>query len=171
MKQPLDDVRWLRADTLRPNTWNPNFVLSQEMRLLEHSLLTNGWIQPIVINTSLLIIDGFHRWRLSIEETSRVFKQFSGMVPCVTLEIGDGEAKLLTVRINRAKGSHQGHLMAQLVQQLVYEDGFTEEQIARGIGATLPEVRLLCQNSIFKHKNLESYEYSKAWVPKRNETL
>ena len=65
MKQPIDKVQWIHRDKLKPNNYNPNMVAPPELRLLKISILEDGWTQPIVVNSDMTIVDGFHRWTLS----------------------------------------------------------------------------------------------------------
>jgi ParB-like chromosome segregation protein Spo0J len=64
---PIDNIKWVAAETLDPNNYNPNVVHTPELRLLEKSIVSNGWIQPILVNPDGIIIDGYHRWRLALE--------------------------------------------------------------------------------------------------------
>ncbi len=161
---PINRVRWRPAGELDANFWNPNVVFNPELRLLEQNILRHGWIQPILVNPNGIIIDGFHRWRLSLESKA-LQERYHGMVPCVVLEMTDGDAMLLTVRMNRARGTHVAGRMATLVQRLLDEHHYAPEQIAAEIGATADEVALLSQKNVFKARNLPAYRYSKAWVP------
>ena len=45
---PIDHIRWVPADTLDANTWNPNRVHLAELRLLERSLLSTGWLLSLI---------------------------------------------------------------------------------------------------------------------------
>ena len=45
---PISKVTWINVDNLKSNNYNPNVVLNQELKLLEFSILKNGWIQPIL---------------------------------------------------------------------------------------------------------------------------
>lgn len=161
---PVMRIEWVDAQRLRPNAWNPNAVLRAELRLLEVSILTNGWVQPILVNPHLLIIDGYHRWRLA-QESRALSRRYRGQVPVAKLAVPDEEAKMLTVRINRAKGTHVAVRMAEVVKQLIDDHGLLPEEVARGIGATLEEVDLLYQDSIFTSRNLAEAPYSRAWYP------
>lgn len=162
---PISNIRWIKADTLEANSYNPNVVFTPEMRLLEFSLLRQGWIQPVLISRDNIIIDGFHRWKLS-QDSAALMKKYLGMVPCVVLDIDRAHAMLLTVRINRAKGTHVAVRMAEMVKELIDKHGLDRQQIAREIGGTLDEVDLLYQDGIFKARNLKDYAYSQAWYPK-----
>lgn len=164
MADPIDNIRWVEAATLRANFWNPNHVHAQELALLEFSILKTGWIQPILATSAGIIIDGFHRWSLATR-SPRVKARWEGRVPIVLLDLSEPEAMMMTVRINRAKGTHAALKMSELVHQLIRVHGIEPGQIAQEIGATLDEVDLLNQDGIFKAKNLAKVPFSRAWVP------
>ena len=126
--------------------------------------MQTAWLQPILINANKIIIDGFHRWTLSrVSESLRAI--YGGMVPCAVLDIPDWEAMMITVRINRAKGSHVGFRMSALVRELVDKHHVDPQQIAQEMGATKEEVALLLQEDVFAVKDIANYKYSKAWIP------
>lgn len=166
-KDPLDLVEWIDVDSLDGNAWNPNRVFNPELKLLEFSILSQGWLQPILVTRERIIIDGFHRWSLA-RDSQPIRERWDSRVPCVLLDLTRAQAMALTVRINRAKGSHAALKMHELVCELVDKHGWTREQVALEIGATLKEVDLLRQDGVFAMKNIKNYAYSKAWVPKEN---
>jgi hypothetical protein len=47
--EPVDFVKWVQADEVKANDYNPNSVASPEMALLETSILEDGYTQPIVV--------------------------------------------------------------------------------------------------------------------------
>lgn len=161
---PIDRIVWRHVDELNHNDYNPNVVMTAELRLIEHSILTTGWLQPVTTLPDGTIIDGFHRYMLS-RESQALREQYAGRVPCVVLDLSRAEAMLLTIRINRAKGSHVALRMSSIVKELIDEHGLDPAEIQRGIGASKDEVDLLYQDGIFQHRNLKDYRYSKAWVP------
>lgn len=165
--EPLMSIRWLPADDLVANSYNPNRVFSPELKLLEANILAIGWVQPILVNTEGVIIDGFHRWVLS-RESPAFQARWKRMVPCAVLDIPREEAMMLTVRMNRAKGSHISVDMSALVKRLVNEHGLSKQAIAEGIGGTQDEVTLLLQDNVFKAKGVADHKYSRAWVPKES---
>lgn len=164
MSNPIDDIKWLSVKELKANNYNPNVVIGPELRLLEHSILTSGWIQPILVDRLLNIIDGFHRWSLA-GMSAALLARDGGCVPVCVLDLGRAEAMVLTVRMNRAKGKHVAIRMADLVIELHDEHGWPLEKIAKEIGATAAEITLLYENSLFKTLDLKGYKFSKAWVP------
>ena len=84
----------------------------------------------------------------------------------VVMALSKPEAMLLTIRINRAKGSHVAVQMSVIVKELVDEHHYDRQEIAQNIGATLDEIDLLYQDGVFKMKNIKDYKYSKAWYPR-----
>ena len=92
----------------------------------------------------------------------------NGKVPCVKMELTEPERMLLTVRINRAKGSHIAIKMSDLIKRLVNDWGMPLDEIARQIGATRDEVDLLLMDDVFKKLNInKETKYSKAWVVRK----
>ena len=161
---PIDHIQWLPASSLRANHWNPNRMHKQESKLLTLSILETGWIQPILANKTGLIIDGFHRWRLAQDESALVAR-WGGLCPVATLDMPDDEAMAVTVRINRAKGSHVAVEMHRLVADLLTNWGWTRERVATSIGATLKEVDVLAQSGVFAARKTADHKYSPAWYP------
>ena len=161
---PIGNIEWRDAETLTANAWNPNVVFNMELRLLERSILKTGWVQPILITKFGTIIDGFHRWMLA-RESVQMKTRYNGQVPCAVLDVPEDVAMLLTVRMNRAKGTHVAVRMSTLVKALIDDHHYDVQMVADEIGATKDEVELLYQDSIFEAKHLKDYRYSRAWVP------
>ncbi len=150
---PINQVVWLPTEALQPNWYNPNVVFGPELRLLELSILRTGWVQPVLATRAGTIIDGYHRWRLA-RESPRLHERYGGRLPVALLDLEEAEAMLLTVRMNRAKGSHVAVKMSELVKALIDRHGLDRQQIAQEIGATLDEVDLLYQDGVFKARKI-----------------
>lgn len=162
IKCPLQELQWRKAEQLTANDYNPNVVQPQEMKLLELSIRKHGCLQPVLIDQNNCIIDGFHRWTLS--------KQFGWRVPCVVFTMTEQERKLLTIRINRAKGTHVALRMADIIKSLL-KSGLTQEYIAEQIGASKFEVTLLGTDSVFTQQNVQDHKYSLSWIPKNGKAI
>lgn len=167
--EPISKIGWRSADTLKANDYNPNVVFSPELRLLELSILRHGWIQPVIIRNEGTIIDGFHRWALS-RDSKALRAKYGGQLPCVVFKLSDADAMLLTIRMNRAKGTHVALRMAHMVKRLIDGCGLDPDHIAREIGASRAEVDLLYQDDLFKARNLDRAPYSEAWAPAESRT-
>jgi len=165
MKEPIDHIEWVAAETLVANLYNPNVVHYQELALLEYSILKTGWIQPILVNTDRVIIDGFHRWALATR-SERMRERYAGRVPIAVIPIDLPAAMMMTIRINRAKGTHVALKMSDIVHALVNDHKLDARQIAAEIGANLDEVELLLQDGIFQARGLDKLPFSPSWVPR-----
>lgn len=161
---PINHVQWVPVEQLDANSYNPNRVHKPELALIEHSVLSTGWVQPILVNPDGLIIDGFHRWRLA-QDSKRIRQRWDGTVPVAVLDVDRPTAMLMTIRINRAKGTHVAVHMSAIVRELVEDHAYDPQQIAGEIGATVDEVNLLAQDGVFAVKNIASHAYSPAWYP------
>lgn len=162
--EPVENIQWIDCDKLVANHYNPNRVMNAEMNLIERSILLTGWIQPILINKNNVIIDGFHRWTLSRLSPSLKSK-YHGRVPCAVLDISDVEAMVITVRINRAKGTHLAFRMSEYVRELVEKHKIPMDKLAVDIGATFDEIQLLMKSDVFEAKDVQNWAYSEAWFP------
>ncbi|ASR83888.1 hypothetical protein SEA_WALTZ_7 [Arthrobacter phage Waltz] len=161
---PIDTITWVDAATLHSNPWNPNRVHKRELALLEHSLLSTGWIQPVLVNPEGLVIDGFHRWRLS-QDSAKVKARYGGRVPVAVIDVDRPAAMLMTIRINRAKGTHVALDMSAIVRELLEDHGYPAKTIAQEMGASMDEVNLLSQQGVFAVRDIPNHKYSQAWYP------
>lgn len=169
-QMPINNIEWVAVDSLVANDYNPNVVFNAEMKLLKFSLLKQGWIQPILVteneDKTYTIIDGFHRSSLARLD-KEVRKMTEGKVPVVVLKMSEAERKCLTIRINRAKGSHVAIKMSEIIQSLINEHGMSVKQICEEIGATKNEVDLLMMDNVFKALDIENKKFSHAWYPNK----
>lgn len=165
-KEPLNNIEWVAADSLIANDYNPNVVMDAEMKLLKYSIIKNGWIQPILINGDPgTIIDGFHRNWLARNDLD-IKKAYAGKCPVVRFDLTEPERMLLTIRINRAKGSHVAFKMHECITTVVKKYNYSKPRVANAIGATVQEVELLLKQDVFAKLNTANHKYSAAWIPK-----
>lgn len=166
--QPINDVLWVPREQLHANDYNPNRVAPPELRLLELSIMEDGWTQPIVGHATgseeYEVVDGFHRWQVS--ERKKVAALTDGYVPVVVTRNETAEARRLsTIRHNRARGTHQVLRMAEIVAFLVDSGTVTEEEIMKRLGMEDEEVtRLLDRGNMLKRASAD--EFGEAWSPK-----
>lgn len=166
---PVDFVRWVRAECVQANTYNPNTVAPPEMRLLSHSIEANGYTMPIVAHATgddtVTVVDGFHRNRIG-KENARVRDSCRGRLPVTQIRAertDDGARIAATVEHNRARGEHRIDAMSEVVRML-YQAGWRDEKIQQELGMEPDEVRRLKQITglaeLFSQR-----EYSEAWEP------
>ncbi len=163
---PVDCVEWVPVDDVQANDYNPNTVAPPEMKLLELSILADGYTQPIVTydhGTYREVVDGFHRSRVG-RESDGVRKRTQGYVPVVTIRSDrtDDTARMTsTIRHNRARGKHGVEPMTGIVMHLA-KKGWTDEKIAKELGMDPDEVLRFKQitglSDLFSDR-----EFSEAW--------
>lgn len=135
---PLKSVQFVDIDKLAANDYNPNRVNEENLRLLEQSIMSNGWTMPIVVRPDFTIIDGFHRWTVAQREPLRT--RLGGKVPVVVVNHADRSGDIYgTITHNRARGTHLLGPMQHIVQELL-DEGRSIDEITRETGMRDEEV-------------------------------
>lgn len=163
--EPVDFVRWVKNDLVHANDYNPNSVAPPEMRLLEHSILKDGYTQPIVTwpNNGIEVVDGFHRHRVG-KESESVSARIHGYLPVVQIRPSQedkNDRMAATIRHNRARGAHKVESMSDIVVELKRRF-WSDDRIATELGMDADEVLRLQQitglAAVFAHE-----DFSEAW--------
>jgi len=146
--EPVDFVRWVKNDVVHANDYNPNSVAPPEMKLLEHSIMSDGYTQPIVTweNEGIEVIDGFHRHRVG-KESPAITCRVHGYLPIVALKSeqqGRNDRMAATIRHNRARGAHKVESMSEIVVELKRRF-WSDERISTELGMDADEVLRLQQ--------------------------
>jgi len=164
--EPVDFVKWILAEKVVANDYNPNKVAPPEMELLEVSIMNDGYTQPVVTfpkGDNVEVVDGFHRTRVS-KESKIVRERVFGYTPTVIIRKEQSEKNdriASTIRHNRARGKHQVDAMSEIILELKNRN-WKNERIARELGMDEEEILRLCQitglQDIFKDD-----DFSKSW--------
>lgn len=147
--EPVDCIQWIRAKDVMANDYNPNTVAPPEMQLLAHSILQDGYTQPIVAwknEANYEVVDGFHRNRVG-KENKEVRARVHGYLPVTivnTERLDRGDRMAATIRHNRARGKHRVEGMSDIVVELKRRN-WTDERISRELGMEQDEILRLCQ--------------------------
>lgn len=164
--EPVDYVKWVLAESVIANDYNPNKVAPPEMELLEVSIMNDGYTQPVVTypnNGKIEVVDGFHRTRVS-KESKVVRQRVMGYTPTVIIrkeQSSKNDRIASTIRHNRARGKHQVDAMSEIILELKNRN-WKNERIAKELGMDQEEILRLCQitglQDIFKDD-----DFSKSW--------
>lgn len=164
--EPVDFVKWVPADFVEANDYNPNSVAPPEMKLLELSITQDGYTQPIVAwekTDRFEVVDGFHRHRVG-KECDSVSARIKGYLPLAVIrddreDRGDRIAS--TIRHNRARGKHGVQNMSDIVIELKRRN-WPDKKIGKELGMDPDEVLRLSQISGLAEM-FSDREFSEAW--------
>jgi hypothetical protein len=167
-------VQYVPCSTIKPNPYNPNRQADHEFELLCRSMKEDGFTQPVVaalITEAFLtdpsfkdrgfaigdtvICDGEHRWRAAMH---------LGIIeiPLVYVPMAPSQMRIATLRHNRARGSEDVELTADVLRDL------------RDLGALDWAQESLMMDDVELDKLLEDIpvsealaaeQYSEAWEP------
>lgn len=159
-QHPVSRVKWVRAESVVANDYNPNAVAPPEMELLKISIETDGFTQPIVVwdtGNEYEVVDGFHR---------HLIGKKLGLSHLPVVVINDartdrGDRIAATIRHNRARGKHQVGAMSDIVQELARRN-WSDQKIARELGMEPDEVLRLKQITGLAEL-FSDREFSEAW--------
>lgn len=105
-------IVYVGIDEVKPNAYNPNRQSEHDFELLKKSMTEDGFTQPIIVHRDTKeIVDGEHRWR-----ASRALGYDE--VPVVFVDFTPEQMRISTLRHNRARGSEDIELSAQVLRDL-----------------------------------------------------
>lgn len=158
---PVSFVRWVPADKVIANDYNPNKVAPPEMKLLEISIREDGFTQPIVVwindDGFYEVVDGFHR---------HIIGKKLGLTHLPVVVINQdredkGDRIASTIRHNRARGKHQIQAMSDIIVELSRRN-WSEQRIGKELGMDADEVLRLKQITGLAEL-FAGEEFSEAW--------
>ena len=105
-------MEYVEIHTLLPNDYNPNRQSEHDFELLCKSIDDDGMTQPVVaLRATRVIVDGEHRWRAckTLGHTE---------IPVVFTDMTPEQARISTLRHNRARGEEDVRLAAAVLKDL-----------------------------------------------------
>lgn len=153
------EVEYVAIGDIKPNDYNPNRQSDEEFELLLRSIREDGFTQPVVVAEDYTIVDGEHRWRaaasLGMEE-----------IPVVRVPMAAAQARIATLRHNRARGSEDLMLTAAVLRDL--EALGALDWAADSLQLSDVEVQRLLED-LPAAEALAGAEFSGAWEPGQGE--
>lgn len=172
--ESTDCVLWIKQQQVIANDYNPNVMSPTEKRLLETSLVKDGYTQPVVVlpiqqsknkPSQWQVVDGYHRYLLS--KKNSLNKRINGYLPITILDVEShtmADQMAATIRHNRARGQHQVAAMSDIVRDLS-RLGWNDQKIGDELGMSQDEVLRLKQISGLAELFSE-HDFSEAWTVK-----
>lgn len=148
-------VIYVAMDEVYPNEYNPNRQSAHDFALLCSSMKEDGFTTPIVVNKSGEIVDGEHRWRAARE------LGFDD-IPVVYVDMSKEQMRISTIRHNRARGSHDLELEAEVLRDLQQLGALEWAQDSLMID-DVELSRLL--DDIAAPEAFSDEDFTEAWVP------
>ncbi len=154
------EVTYVAIGDLTPNAYNPNRQSDHDFELLKLSMTEDGFTQPIIVRkVDMMIVDGEHRWRAGRDlEYSEV--------PVVFVDFTDEQMKISTLRHNRARGSEDIALSAEVLRDLEKLGALGWAQDSLMLDDTEIEVLL---SDITAPEALAGEAWNGAWEPTKGE--
>ncbi len=166
-KSPVYHVIPVPIEKIVPNTYNPNSVAPPELKLLYESIRQDGYTMPVVCyydkeNDTYILVDGFHRYRVMLDYPD-IYERERGLLPVSLINKSLDQRMASTIRHNRARGSHNVDLMANIIKEL-HELGRSDAWISKHLGMDKDEILRLKQitglAALFK-----DVKFGRSWLP------
>lgn len=149
-------VEYVPIDSIQPNQYNPNRQSEHEFELLMRSMREDGFTQPIIVHKETRrIVDGEHRWRAAA-------KLGLVEVPVVMTDMTPEQMRIATLRHNRARGTEDIDLSAQVLRDLQSLGALAWAQDSLMLDDV--EVNRLL-DSLPAPEALQGESYGEAWEP------
>lgn len=149
-------ISYVPVGSIHPNSYNPNRQSEHEFQLLCRSMEEDGFTQPVIVaEDGETIVDGEHRWRAA---------QHLGHaeVPVVVVPMGTAQAKIATLRHNRARGSEDIEMATDVLRDL--EKLGALDWAADSLDLSDVELQRLLDD-IPAPEALAGEDFGEAWVP------
>jgi hypothetical protein len=158
-------VEILPLTAVQPPKWRATSILRPDFLLLKTSMTESGWLQPLVVRLAdKSIIDGSERWNIACSD-EKFSRKHGETVPVVFHDVDEIDAMILHVRMNRARGFVHPVRLSSVVNKIIVSEKYNERDLAPILSMSDDELELLLTGDLIKKKNLQKYEYSRAWIP------
>jgi ParB-like chromosome segregation protein Spo0J len=149
-------IEYVGIGTIHPNDYNPNRQSEHEYELLRRSVEEDGFTQPVLVAEDReTIVDGEHRWRIMQDLGHEE-------IPIVVVPMGIAQAKIATLRHNRARGSEDIELATDVLRDL--ERLGALDWAADSLDLSDAELQRLLED-IPAPAALAGEEFGEAWAP------
>jgi ParB/RepB/Spo0J family partition protein len=151
-------IEYVPITQIKPNDYNPNRQSEHDFNLLIKSITEDGFTQPIVVANDYTIVDGEHRWRAAAHLG---FTE----IPVVVVPMDPAQARIATLRHNRARGSEDIDLATEVLRDLERLGALDWAQDSLQLSDE--ELNRLLTD-MPAPEALMAEEFNEAWVPDRD---
>ena len=156
----FDNLKMVNIKKLKANDYNPNKMDRRMFELLKKSITEDGLTMPIVTfynekEDVYEIVDGFHRY-------SVLLKMKVDEVPVSIIDKPINDRKISTIRHNKAKGTHQLKLVADILKDLMNDENIDLVEIMERL-AFIPEELVIYDKGLNVSKEFDNVDFSNSW--------
>lgn len=158
-------IEMVATSELQVPSWNATYILRPDMVTLAASLGEFGIMNPLTVQKSTnMIIDGSQRLKV-ITGNKRIAERVGPELPVNYVDCGDLDAMIIHLQMNRGRGSMVAKKVSTIVKSLLRAKKLNENDFDRLFCMKYDELELMLDNGIIKHRDIQNYNYSRAWVP------
>ena len=127
-------IEIIEINKLKPATYNPRQISTNQYRDLEESIDKFGLVDPIIVNGKTMTIIGGHQRSKIWTEKAKQSKMDDITIPCVVLELNKEEERELNIRLNKSGGEFDLDILANEFEIEELKDwGFKEIELGLNI--------------------------------------
>jgi ParB-like chromosome segregation protein Spo0J len=159
------EITMVDGGSLRAAPFKSTFILKPDQKVLAESMLTHGFLSPIVVQKkSSTIIDGHERWMIA-GNSEPLIKRYGGRVPVTFIDCDDIDAMLLHIQMNRGRGVLYAKPLSSMFKKIVRSGKYAKQDLRRLLSMSADEIDLLFDGGLIKTRKLKDHVYSRAWIP------
>lgn len=145
--------------------WHATYIVRPDMVTLASSVMEYGVLSPLLVRKGdNTIIDGSQRVRI-IGGNRHILKKVGSAVPVTMIDCDVVDAMLIHAQVNRGRGSLVAKNLSSIVRFIMRSRKYSQVDLERMLAMKSVEFDLMMDSTIIKQRDIQNYNYSRAWVP------
>lgn len=159
------EIHSIEVSKLIVPEWQATYILRPDMVTLASSIKQYGILSPLLIRSAdYSIIDGTQRLRI-IAGNRHIAKEIGSTVPVIKIDCDNIDAMLIHAQVNRGRGSLVAKNLSKIIRDIIRSRKYTQSDLERILAMKSVEFELMMESTIIKQRDIQNYNYSRAWVP------
>jgi hypothetical protein len=161
----MSEIEIVSAENLKEPSWHGTHILRPDLVVLADSIANYGILSPLIVQKSTgMVIDGTQRLRL-VQSNKHLKEKYYDKIPVTFLDVGELDAMIIHVQLNRGRGALVAKKLSRLVRNLHKSKKLSESEFAQRFAMKFLELELMLDSTVMKHRDIKNHSYSRAWVP------
>ena len=145
--------------------WQATYILRPDMVTLASSIKQYGILSPLLVRSAdNMVIDGTQRIRI-ITGNRHIAKDVGQIVPIIKIDCDKIDAMLIHAQVNRGRGSLVAKNLSRIIRDIIRSRKYSQSDLERALAMKSVEFDLMMESTIIKQRDIQNYNYSRAWVP------